>query len=750
MRKLTKTLISCTMAVVMMAMPSMTDLSQGLISHTATTARAAESSGRDYISEVKLGQGEDSSEASADLLAEGYTILTDDSGSYADLNENAGGDKGRKDGPKSKVVYLGYKRTNDPQDAVTDLAVMNMDGGYSVQKYEELVQRNMEIKIKPFMNEVVKILKEYRENLKQSPTSANRLRAEFSCAMLNKLTDDDCDGAQIGELLKNETRYEMGETAYAALSDSEKKKHADIITYFVQADERMLYCLTNALAKAADTSTEDTWLDRFQQYTYKQMEYEVIMKYPKLTTKADIGAKLDKLYEDDAKRILSHWGDLQDSLGNLNEAEEKVDSYDAEQAQEIAEETEEQGDDGEVDEELKEEAEDAAAETLEAVDAAVTLNVAEYLEGMDYEFEAGGIKGQNLLEFFSLDKSAFAGEGIRALYPMVDVLSEGQIAGLDYLSVRDLIAVGMNDMANYNNVDLDEMESISIFLGVNREIYEPGGVALTSDAMRKQAVKDYDPLEEETKWSFIWRYMAAGMAIFAAASFVFAFFYRAKFAGKALGVAGAVLTVIAVIFLIISFNMENDQNYDVSYKEIPNYMVDEVDITTFDAKGRKVMIKDQTAYYKSVRVNRKKGETDVEAENLRILGDRGDLNGDIGKQWLALYAVKFKSGTPILADSFKVVKDNSSLPSGYSIGIHDFGSIAVCNLNKKNYLFAENPTSIYVYYKTDDKPVSQVSGSIFSVGSLAIGGGIGLAVGAILGFMVALAYRRRKKESGGD
>ena len=62
------------------------------------------------------------------------------------------------------------------------------------------------------------------------------------------------------------------------------------------------------------------------------------------------------------------------------------------------------------------------------------------------------------------------------------------------------------------------------------------------------------------------------------------------------------------------------------------------------------------------------------------LGVNGDMNGDVGKQWLALYSVKYKYGRPILADSLMVQKGSDKLPNGYETGIHRFGEGAAFNL----------------------------------------------------------------------
>lgn len=61
-----------------------------------------------YLSEVKVGYGESGKEAAAAL--DGYTILKNDSGGYADLNEG-GSSTNLIQRKGTAVVYLGYKTT---------------------------------------------------------------------------------------------------------------------------------------------------------------------------------------------------------------------------------------------------------------------------------------------------------------------------------------------------------------------------------------------------------------------------------------------------------------------------------------------------------------------------------------------------------------------------------------------------------------------------------------------------------------
>ena len=126
--------------------------------------------------------------------------------------------------------------------------------------------------------------------------------------------------------------------------------------------------------------------------------------------------------------------------------------------------------------------------------------------------------------------------------------------------------------------------------------------------------------------------------------------------------------------------------------------------------------------------------------------DKADLNGDMGRQWLALYSVRYEDGYPILADSLKYSYEDDKLPSGYETGIHEFGSVSACNLNKKAYLFNSSAPSIYVHYKTEEKTVTELStvGSMFSTGSVVLGGEVGMVIGALL---ATLVMRRRRKAS---
>ena len=449
-----------------------------ILSPIQIVASAAGNEQNKYISEVKVGMGETSEQASKELLAEGYTILKDDSGNYADLNKDAGSKSILKEGPNQKIVYLGYKTTSDANDAITDLAVMNMRGGYSFEDYEKLVNDHMDTQIKPFVDRFIATLKEYRENLKKPQDSANYKRANYYKTLLNKLTDDDTGGKPLGDLLVNQTKYEMGDEAYNKLSDEEKKNHCDILTLLMQGNGQAVMLMETQLTKASDSS-QSTWIDRFQETSLEKLTETVKKDNPNLTP-SEINQELDKRYNDDARKILDKWDAFNEILINYDNAVKAAE----EAAKSTPKSTDKTLADKLTDEELVKVASDmykAEANLVNGSTATEDVVVHDVLDLTEYG-------DGTMLEFFERDKSEFDDtENIRELYPIVDSLTGGQLAGLDFLSIKDMVVMVISDENGFKDVDLSETAPASVYQDVNREIYEKGGVALTDAAMRAKA-----------------------------------------------------------------------------------------------------------------------------------------------------------------------------------------------------------------------------------------------------------------------
>ena len=734
----------------------------------------------EYISEVKIGMGKKASDAKAAL--EGYKILSDAKGNPVDLNKSAGGGWGSKG---DKVVYLGYKTTTDRNEAVSDLAVMNMKGGYSVQDYEVLMETQMKSQIIPFVDNFLAAIKEYRKNYK-SDNSLNKARAQFAHDALNMLTDDDCGGKGLGDLLLNETKYEMGD-AYDDLSNEERRDHADILTIIAQSNGKATLIMENLITRAADTG-EDSWLDRFTGITYNDLVDTLAEEKGILPSDAE--AEAAKLYDDTAKKLLNLWDSFSEEIASYDEAYAMAEDYDADSFEEAADNMEAL-DENSSEEEIQAAVDEYAkeqAEAAELIKSAEIVAIHDYIE--DIEYGEG-----TLLDFFSQSASEIE-EDITVLYPLAASLSDGQVAGLEFVSIRELFAIALTDEAGYEKQEMVDTARTSIYKGVDRGIYQKGGVALTSDALRTEAMsretEDGGFLSDLT----ITMYVLGGLSlvgliasgvvgiaakfqnnIISAANRVLgrggavsmenlpssvyrnyvlnggnyqeamrtsqeAFAARTSLCGKlAVGFAVA-MVVIAAISTYMTYQ-DLVEHYKVEFTPAPRYIVDEKDITAYNEKGEKIVLKNQAAYYKAVECNRHYGD-----EMYDVLEETADLNGDVGKQWLALYAQKSDVMPPILASSLIVKVNDKNIPAGYKTGVHMFGSSSAFNLNNELYDWNKDAPSIMVYFKVDEAAAgtgTNAAGSTFTAGNLALAGVAGLAVGAVVTALASKAVGRKKK-----
>ena len=714
----------------------------------------------DYISEVKVFAGDYSS-----AEAEGFTLLKDGN-TPVDLNQGAGGGLGSKG---DKAVYLGYKTTKDIDDAITDLALMNMKGGYDVAEYEALFDEYIKSQIIPLADEFLDMISEYRENFEN-----DNERAQYVHGVLNKFIDDDT-GKGLGDLFLNETKYEIGDENYNSYSPEEKKEHADLITILAQSNGKATLSIANLLVRACDAS-DSIWLERFTETSYDDLIDQTGL------SPTDAAKKLAKLYDDDAQTVLDQWDTFAETFAGYDDAVETLENTDL---HELSVELEFQQ---KTVENLKyyEGNEEAYAEFIEAyyafiseyidvMSAVRTVGIYEYLE--DTEYGDG-----TLLDFFDRPSDEVETEEI---YPMVAALTPGQKAGLEYISLEELFAMTITENDAYKNAEYEFIDSASIYDGVDRAIYEKGGVALTTDARRTGALLNTD---EDRKMFSTWTATLLSVTIVSTAALAVSAVSWAKNAKELSGLNSTLakypmntqpldvleeeltreevaikfgtgideitsatrvckyLTIglsIGVIILagITTYLAWEDMKayYNVEFTPIPHYMVDKKDLIGYNSKGEKIILKNQSAYYKAVECNRTEND-----EFYAVLGTCADMNGDVGKQWLALYAVKNEAMEPILASSLKVVTGSAEVPSGYETGIHMFGTSAAFNLNSSLYDWNNEAASVYVYFQRDETAAS-TAGSNFTGGTLALSAGGGLLLGAAVTALGMTASKKRKE-----
>ena len=686
----------------------------------------------DYISDVRICMGSE-----YDTQFNGYNVLKVDNNS-ADLNEKAAGN----DNPAGeKPVYLYYKTTKNPSDAITDLAVMNMKGGYSIDDYDMLMETNIKEQILPFIANFSTAITEYRENY-NSNNEANKQRAVFVHDVLNKLTDDDT-GKRLGDLLLNETKEELGEEAYNKLSNEEKKNHANLTKIIAQANGRATLIMENMITKACDTS-DDSWIDRFSSTTYEDLA-DMIGGSP-----SDAMKKLAKKYDDDANILLSGWNAFNEQLESYEEYQSIVEGFDEEEVNGVISAYEKADEDEKA--ELEEDYKAACEAFAKFTEATQGIIVYEYLEEYDYN-------DATLLDFFMQSESEIE-DDITVLYPLVASLSAGQRAGLDFLSLREMVMIARSNEYGYDDEAVKSLKDASIYEGIDRAVYEKGGVGLTSDARRNnlsaQNISEY----ETSSLTYIFIAVSFGFLI-SSVAMIFKTLSAYSYANKIIDTEVSMsvvqsayntsklclgltisLAVIAVVVFAVGIYLDQkaaEEFYKTKFTPIPHYMVDAKDITGYNRKGEKIVLKNQAAYYKAVECNRKK--TDAKYKEI---GTLADLNGDVGSQWLALYAAKNDKMEPILADSLKVVVGSTEVPQGYETGIHMFGESAAFNLNNKLYCWNQKAKSIMVYYKAD-KTAATTTGSNFSTGTLALSASGGLILGAAITALGMTASKKRKE-----
>ena len=83
----------------------------------------------------------------------GYEPVCDQDGNTADLNQGTG----------KKAVYLGYVKTKNPEEAITDIAVLDMKGDYIFNDYKEIL-KTQKTEIRAQLNDFKTAVSEFRNN----------------------------------------------------------------------------------------------------------------------------------------------------------------------------------------------------------------------------------------------------------------------------------------------------------------------------------------------------------------------------------------------------------------------------------------------------------------------------------------------------------------------------------------------------------------------------------------------------------
>ena len=784
----------------------------------------AASENKQYVSELIVSYGEgDAAESDAKswLTDNGYTVI--------DTNLNAGAESGASaaalqwaTGARSaRAVYLGYKTTADSSQAITSLKAMNMTGSYSFDSYQEVLDK-MADETKAFMDDLAVTLKEWRENY-----NAGRGKAVEAYYLLQLMYSPDNNNMKIGDLLLNETKEEMGDTAYNKLSDEEKLLHADMTTILMQGNSDAMKYIEQLLAMGADTDTEKTWLDRLSAMgSYDDMmdslEQEADEKNETFLP-SEASAQLSSKYDTAAQILAVKITSLQESFKEYKESgttlqdeENKIQSF------------------------VDKNAGDGVSATVEE-----WLSVGTLYEALAaYKYPSADNPDRTLQDFFMEEFNADDADSRTQLYPMAAALSDGQRSALEFASMIELLSQGIiTDEEAENSLDSIKVyigigDSISVFDGVDRSIFDSSSTALTSSAreLQNSSQKSYTEGMFGTPFSLRTTISAAIFAVSclttigcgitvgvlksatagktAYESYLIklandaAAADAADAAGKAasaaeryaqemvisnwddvdaalvniignaykkgtpaareyLGkdvdalmdycnndklidskatilkgfkIATGVLVVVTIalgVWTVISGiqDLKAYYNRDMDLYPIPDNMVDEAEA----ADGSMTY-----TYYKAVQSNRvEKGFT----KDREALENNADLNGDLGKEWLALYYTKDASaGAPIMVSDlagFTVVKGQEATPVD-SVALTLFDQENPVNLTNSDWVWNDATGGLYLYYSVD---TATNAASIFtSANAWILYAGAGVLIAACFFAIGYLITRKRKKD----
>ena len=710
--------------------------------------KAAAAPKNQYVGDLFLAYGRDVNEARAVLKNYGFIPIE------GNLNDDG-----------EKYAMLGYKTTDDIRYAITDVAVMNMRGGYSVEDYK-IMLKEKKSEIAGFLEEFMVVVKEYRTNY-----DAGKTRAVYVHDLLNKYTDDDT-GLKLGELFLADTLQDKVGIQKSITAEN-KDKLPDLITILLQGNSEVIKSVELLLSMATDTA-EDTWLDRFSKLTYDDLLDQVAEKQPKLNTEAKQLQYLDNIYGSISEIIAGDMVSIRDQLAAYEASGIQIDTATKEDINKTF---------GDPD----------ALEGEEAAECALAIQ--EWMEtGALYEnlksYEGGRFKKGELLDFF-MEKTD--PDDVERLYPIVASLSEGQWYGLPFVSFEMHLSNAFADekawksQADTAKTTINGLDELSVYANIDRDIYKDDGtVAITDQAMRENNTvngtkgsegEQLDAMSIITTISWAATAVSGLVTIGAATKVGYEYLTRTNvlediFSGMEKGKLvtrkqvrvqlygstgplegasflkyAAYATIAIGLFSALMTGIDLCRNTGVEQLPIPKYLVD----SRTDAEGNGFKIN-----YKAVECNREeffgKGYS-------RQTGSSADLMVDEGLQWLALYVSRNSlAGNPILSD-FAVQKE-SQAPSGLTGNIHIVGEKGAVNIasgsfrNYNTFQKTKNLISdktLYMFYgisdtpKTYDESSGNMTASAFNNGTSALFGFGGLAIGTALGAVLAVMLRKKKK-----
>ncbi len=764
-----------------------------LIGLTASVNAFAASAKKTYISDLVAVAAKDESDAKTQLEKAGYKLLA---GSNINSSLKTG-------------IYIGYKETENADEAITDIAGMNMTGKFSYSDYQTIMEQNKE-QIKETIDNFEPVIAEYQANYE-----AGKPTALAAYEALNTYQDDDSTMLMGDYLLE----YDFSEASNKKMTNT-----------FMQANSQIILTIMQQTAFAGDDG-DDTLIDRLVKTGPNGILKRYMGMYP---TVGEANRAMAAEYGDTAEKILNDWNSVYDYI---RETEETLVTVDEDGNIDVAEGAFE----AETIDAEKEygglEYEEASTALAMNVADEVTSNAEDTADYVLYNFLSETKYGDDtLLDFFKRPLEDVKAE---ELYPFVDAMSEGQRAQIELSGLRFTLQSAFSNIDSEAEIAEEAVETVgglaesmgvtSIYNGVDRSIFEDG-VAFTSAATEHEThtgeswiAKLTGAADDKSVWLntvIVSSVITGALVATCITAALIERYQRAKEAAP-------------LIRANIRFN--NLQEDDELIRQFRDHQIDTfTSITEFGQKGKEKAItltwenavsKEQiiklkndvlsaeatihhaymdaeerleryhyyydetvgnTAYYIKCAsfvllivalvfdiyaiyeyattpeateeaiphhlvssATTEYGEEYVYYAAVKNLeGKAQDTNNheaDAKIGWLTLYTTKDKAaGSPILTENLRTQTGSTNFKEGTAF-VHLFNETAALNLTDEAYTgVADKVKGTYILFSRDS---STLVGSAITGGTAALIGAGGVAVGAVIGALLAKLTGKKKKEN---
>lgn len=637
-----------------------------------------------YLESVEIFTAPTKAEAKEKCTAAGYTA------SDANLNEyNSGG-----------AVVLGYKTTKDPDEAITDMSVLEMNNGYEVSDYADIKENAME-KAGFVTSELKYSVSDFRDNLEKNSPQAIKAKK-----ILNIYTIPEMNNMGLGDYLAGNKFTE----------DFLKK-------IICQANAGVIYAIFNSLSSGVADYGDKNWAQRLEETEVKSQLAE-----------GNADNLLDGSYKEYAYELVDQ---LQLFYENYQKAKSYTDNNGYDSLSEGVEKTKE----GEIP--------DATLEKLETGGNAdekegyfIYLLAYEILS--QYKYDENTTVADYIL---NLGASAYKTDAdLRKIYPLADALTLGQIGVFRVSGITQMALALNNDsvILDKTNDSIKEIydkikdaydgktEHISIWINTDQTPYNTKIAKTNADIIATRSGMEFNELTKESRFektadeiitltyvigsaidiasivtvigANVATIRSVGVAAWWAGQSVSAWavcssaiaFTSGSIFTSILGILGCTAIILGYVALAAIVCVMLYQLGKFIYEMIAgeddslDYTLDDIPRDVYDYKNQSYL------HYRAVQLN----GTEKAA----------DLNAQEGRRFAALYYTKDEAaGEPIKinpgGDQFKTVAGDITAPDGYE-SVRYFSNGAVANLN--SYADNKNAKSLFLsYYKCEATEINE-------------------------------------------